>query len=62
LVFKSKNITNAFFYFWWDWGLNVGFCAFAKYTLPLDTSPTHLALVILEMKSQELFVQAGLEP
>jgi hypothetical protein len=48
-----------FFSFWWDWDLNSGLhtCKAGR----MDTS-IHLAPVILEMGSRELFAQAGLEP
>jgi hypothetical protein len=45
-----------------DWHLNSGLHSCKAGTLPLEPlSPVHFALVILEMGSQELFSQAGLE-
>jgi hypothetical protein len=45
-------------FFWWDWDLNLGLHACKAGALPL----VHFALVILEMRSQELFALSNLKP
>jgi hypothetical protein len=50
-----------FSFFWWDWGLNIGFSTFSRPSTPWAATPVHFGLVILEMGSHKLFAQAGLE-
>jgi hypothetical protein len=55
---KQFDKTHCVFWivwFWWDWSLNTGLCAWA-------TPPIHFALIILEMESLQLFAQAVLTP
>jgi hypothetical protein len=48
-----------FFFFWWDWGLNLRPCAGKTGFLPLagTTPPVPFALVILEMGVSQIICQ-----
>jgi hypothetical protein len=51
-----------FFFFWWDWGLNLGALYLqSRRSTSGTTPPVHFALVILETGSRGLFAQGGLE-
>jgi hypothetical protein len=45
----------------WDWDLNPGLCGYKAGALLFEPHSVPFALVILEMGSCELFVQADLE-